>query len=445
MVQISNFPLPTFAPPSTTKRYTDSLRGVPVPLVAHEMAQFEVYPDYTEIKKYTGVLKPKNLEIFKERLEKAGMGEQAKDFQKASGALSIVCRKEDIEAEIRTPGMAGFQLLDIQDFSGQGTALIGILDVFMDSKGLTTPEKWREFCCETVPLLIMKKYTWRNDENFMGSIEIAHYGPTDLKDQQVKWVMKSGRKKLEEGVFTNDIPTGDVTEIDLVCVPLEKISSAQKLTFEITLPGTPYRNSYDVWVYPAKVKTAAPAKVSVSRKWTPNVKKKLADGETVILIPEPGALKETVEMAFITGFWSPMFRMKGRDCPATGKETPGTQGILLDPKHPIYADFPTEFHGNWQWWQLVKNCDPMILDETPVGYRPPLQVIDGIDRNHKLGLIVEAKVGKGKLLICTIHLPELQEHPEAKQLLKSIYDYAGSKAFNPKLELTEQEVKKLLK
>lgn len=434
-----------FEPPSTTKTYADSLRGVPVPVIAHETAQFEVYPDYTELEKYTGVLKPKNLEIARARLEKAGMLDQAKDFQRASGLLSMVCRKEDVESEIRTPGMAGFQLLDIQDFSGQGTALIGILDVFMDSKGLTTPEAWREFCCETVPLLIMKKYTWTNDEVFRGRIQVAHYGPADLKDQQVKWSLRGAGDAIADGAFRVDtIPTGDVAEIDLIQAPLNAITTAEKLELEITLPGTPYRNRYDVWVYPAKLEAREPAGVVVAREWTDDVKRKLAGGANVLLMPHRGAVKQTVTMAFQTGFWSPMFRMKGRASPATGGETPGTQGLLLDPKHPAFRDFPTEFHSNWQWWQMCKNCDPMILDNTPQAFRPTLQVIDGIDRNHKLGLICEARVGRGKLMVCTIDLPNLQQHPEARQLLASLQRYVGSDAFEPKWELTLSELETIL-
>lgn len=431
-----------YEPPATTKTYADSLRGVPVPVIAHEMAQFEVYPDYSEIGKYTGVLRAKNLEIFRERLEKAGMLDQAKDFQRASGLLSMVCRKEDIEAELRTPGMAGFQLLDIQDFSGQGTALIGILDVFMDSKGLTTPEAWREFCCETVPLFVMKKYTWTNDEVFRGRIQVAHYGPTDLKDQRVAWSLRAGDNAIGEGaIVVQNVPTGDVAEIDTLHVPLGSITAPQKLELQLTLPGTPYRNRYDVWVYPATIQTREPEGIVVAREWTDDLKTKLEAGAKVLLMPRRGALKQTVAMAFQTGFWSPMFRMKGRPCPGTGGETPGTQGLLLDPNHPAFRDFPTEFHSNWQWWQMCKNCDPMILDATPHGFRPTLQVIDGIDRNHKLGLICEANVGKGRLLICTIDLHALQSHPEARQLLASLHRYVASDDFNPQhtLELSTLE------
>jgi hypothetical protein len=148
-------------------------------------------------------------------------------------------------------------------------------------------------------------------------------------------------------------------------------------------------------------------------------------------------------MGFATGFWSCMFRMGNRISPL-GVETPGTQGILCDPDHPVFKGFPTEFHGNWQWWQLVKHCDPMILDHTPRQFRPLLQVIDGVDRNHKLGLICEARVGRGRLLICTIHLQQLQQHPEARQLLASLYRYAGGEHFNPVHELDLSTLEEIL-
>jgi len=138
-----------------------------------------------------------------------------------------------------------------------------------------------------------------------------------------------------------------------------------------------------------------------------------------------------------------MFRRPDRLSPL-GVETPGTQGILCNPDHPLFADFPTEYHANWQWWQLVKHSRPMILDATPQDYRPLLQVIDSFARNHKLGLIVEARVGKGKLLICSIDLPSLQGHPEARQLLAGIYNYMDSKWFDPEHELTAQTVKSLI-
>jgi len=427
--------------PSTTVDYSSALQGVPVPVVGHEMAQYEVYPDYSEIRKYRGILKARCFEIFRDRLKAAGMLDQAVDFLKASGALSVICHREDVEAALRTPGFGGFQMLDLQDFSGQGVALVGMLNVFMQSKGLITPEEWREFCCETVPLLWMTKYTWTNDETLRGRIRVAHYGPADLENQSVSWKISAGRKTIAAGRTRRMlVPTGTVTEVDLFSAGLSSIRTAQKLSVDLSVKGTSYRNSYDIWVYPAKVRATTPKRVVVARSFSRKTLAALEAGKRVLLIPWPGEVKRTVTSAFQTGFWSPMFRKEGRMSPL-GRETPGVQGILCDPKHPLFEAFPTEFHGNWQWWQLVKHCQPMILDDTPHAYRPVLQMIDGFDRNHKLGLICEARVGKGKLLICSIDLPGLQAHPEARQLLASILGYMKSKAFDPAHELDPKVVR----
>ena len=427
-------------PPSTTVDYASALHGVPIPVVGHEMAQYEVYPDYREIKKYTGVLRARNLEIFRERLKEAGMLDQARDFLKASGALSLICHREDVEAALRTPGFGGFQMLDLQDFSGQGTALVGMLNVFMESKGLVKPAKWREFCCETVPLLWMTKYTWTNDETFRGRIRVAHYGPKDLEGTTVAWKITDGKKKIAEGESRRaTIPTGTVTDMDLFCADLEGVKTARKLSVSLALKGTKYRSNYDIWVYPPKQK-AVPAKgVVTTRAFGDKERAALKAGKRVLLMPEPGTVKRTVATAFQGSFWSPMFRRPGKLNPQ-GKETPGVQGILLDPEHPLFKDFPTEFHSNWQWWQLVKNCSPMILDDTPRQYRPLVQMIDGFDRNHKLGLVCEAKVGKGRLLVCTIDLPGLQQHPEARQLLAALHRYVGGRDFKPGQELSGEVI-----
>ena len=435
-------------PPSTTVDYAAHLGGVPVPVVGHEMAQFEVFPDFQEARKYTGVLKARFFDIFKKRLAAAGMLDQAKDFQKASGAISTICHREDVEAALRSAGFGGFQMLDLQDFSGQGVALVGLLDVFMASKGLISPKAWRECCCETVPLLWMTKYTWTNSETFQGRIRVAHYGPRDLPNQTLVWDIQecpaSASRSARPRIFAQgetravNIPTGTVSEVDLFRVELARIRKAQKLVVTLSIPGTAYRNRYEIWVYPGQVSTAAPANVVVARAFSKQVQADLAAGKRVLLLAKPASLKQSVAMAFQSSFWSPMFRKKPLG--PHGVETPGTQGILCDPQHAIFKDFPTEFHSNWQWWHLVKNSRAMILNATPPSFRPVVQVVDGFDRNHKLGLIFEARVGMGRLLVCSMDLPALQKQPEARQLLSSILAYMKSAAFNPRQELDARTI-----
>lgn len=433
------------ASPSTMVDFSESIAGVPVPVVSHENGSFQVSPDYREIPRYTGVTRARNLEIFRERLFEAGMLDQAHDFVRASGALSVICHREDVEASLRTPGLGGFQLLDIQDFPGQGTALVGILNVFMESKGLITPEAWRQFCCEMVPLLRMRKYTWTTDETFVGRVEVAHYGPADLRDARVTWtVTDSDGKKLAARAFDPaEIKQGKVSEIDMFALPLEDIAVPQRLTITVAIEGTKYRNEYPIWVYPPNVDTSVPKGVLVTDSYAAvATQEHLASGGRVLLLPRLHQLPHSIKGGFQTDFWSPMFSVaaKKRGLPLP----PGTLGILCDPESPALADFPTEFHSNWQWWHLVKNSRPIILDDTPDDYRPTVQVIDNFVRNHKLALVAETKVGRGKMLICAIDLLGNQDEPEARQLLHSLLRYVDSTAFAPQAELDSDLLKRLL-
>ena len=431
--------------PSTMVDFSASISGVPVPLIGHETGQFQVYPDYREIPKYTGVLRARNFEAFRERLASAGMLDQAHDFVRASGALSAICYREDIETALRTSDLAGFQLLDLQDFSGQGTALVGMLNVFMESKGVIRPEDWRKFCCETVPLLRMKKYAWTTDETFIARVQVAHHGPADLADARVTWTVRGrSEKQLAAGAFDPvTIEPGTVFDVDMFSLPLRAIAAPQKLTITAGLEGTAYRNDYEIWVYPSKVDTSVPKGVLVTDSFTAaTTREHLAAGGKVLLLPKLGRLPHSIEGGFQTDFWSPMFiaaaKRRGVKVP------PGTLGILCDPRAPALAAFPTEFHSNWQWGHLVRSSRPRILDDTPDDYRPTVQVIDNFVRNHKLGLIAETKVGDGKLLVCTMDLLGLQDEPAARQLLHSLLRYLDSAAFAPEAELDEDLLNKLL-
>jgi len=432
-------------PPSTLVDFSKSMADVPVPVIGHETGQYEVAPDFREIPHYTGVLKARNLESFRDRLQAANMLDLSGDFLRASGALSAICYREDIETALRTPGFAGFQLLDLQDFPGQGTALVGMLNVFMESKGIIEPEAWRRFCSETVPLLLMEKRVWTSDETFTAEIKIAHYGAADIPNARVTWtVSDSDAPVVASG--TRDpisIKRGQVFPVGRIRVPLDRVQAPRKLSVTAAIEGTKYRNQYDLWVYPPKVDTRTPRDVVITARLDGAAQNFLAEGGKVLLFPRLDELKDCVKGAFQTDFWCwPMF---ARSAVRNGIEPPpGTQGFLCDPKHPALAGFPTEFHSNWQWWQIVKHSRPIILDETPADYRPILHVIDNFARNHKLGLLFETKVGKGKLLACASDLPALQDHPEARQLLYSLLRYVDSPAFAPKAELDGALLNKLL-
>ncbi len=110
----------------------------------------------------------------------------------------------------------------------------------------------------------------------------------------------------------------------------------------------------------------------------------------------------------------------------------------------MFADFPTEYHSNWQWWDLVSKSGAMIMDKLPGDFRPTVQVIDTWFTNRKLGLVFEANVSGGKLVVCSIDLQNnLDQRPAARQFRHSLLNYMNSTNFAPKDTLSIKQLKPL--
>ena len=412
-----------------------------IPIISHETGQFQTYPDYREIKKYTGVLYPYNFEIFRRRLAAAGMLSQADDFHKASGLWSVKLYKADIEMDLRTKNMAGFQLLDIQDYPGQGSAFVGILDAFMESKGITTPEEWRQWCSPIVPLIETDKLCYEAGETFKGKVLIANYGATSLRGKKMTWRISSDEPSFNEdegkiNIFTYNEGLLDAGELNLKL----HADKPAKVNLTLSIDGTEARNSYELWVYPRK--TVDKKNVVIAKDLTPDVVASLEKGAKVLWMPD--SLPYTVGGLFQTDYWN--YRMFKTICENNKKAvSPGTLGILTRPEHPIFKGFPTEMHTNWQWFPVIKESHPLVLDNFAKDYLPIVQVIDNIERNHKLGLVMEWKVGAGKLLVCMSDLEKASQYPEGRAFYQSVLSYMRSSDFNPQSEITIPDLMKTLK
>jgi hypothetical protein len=430
-------------PANTMTDYAEAIAGAPGPVVSHEAGQYTVFPDFWEIAKYTDVSRAYNLEQYRKKLADAGMLDQNADFARASGALAALCYREEIESCLRTPHHGGFVLLDLQDYPGQGTALVGMLDAFMDSKGIITPEQWRQFCAPTVLLAKFRKYTWTGDETFTADIEGAHYGEQDLPDTMLDWTLKDARgQTLTSGALPAiGIQQGGVRPIGDLAIPLASLTNLTipaQLRLDLSLAGTPITTSYPLWVYPSIVDTAPPPGVKVVRSFDAAARNALAAGERVVLLCDGRQpLARTVGGGFAPDFWNFQFF----------HDKPGTMGILCDPASPALAQFPTESHSDWQWFQMTLHAQPLILDALlPAGDHPIVQVIDNYDRDHKLGLVFEARVGPGRLLVCATDLLTLgAERPEARQLLASLLAYAGSDRFDPRTAMSVEALRELFR
>ncbi|MBN1108463.1 MAG: beta-galactosidase, partial [Bacteroidales bacterium] len=424
--------------PQTMFDYSDYISRFTVPTVSHEAGQWCVYPDFDEIEKYTGVLKPTNFEIFQESLEENGMGHQAHDFLMASGKLQALCYKAEVEASLRTPGMAGFELLQLHDFPGQGTALVGVLNPFFESKGYISPEEFRMFCNETVPLARMKKMIYTGGETFEAQVEVTHFGRQPVKNATISCRVRNAEgevlheeiMKMEEIIIGNNVA-------GVFAAGLGSSERAEKLVFEVSIEGTGFRNSWDLWVYPAEIE-ADTGDVFVTGKLDESAIRKLREGGRVLLltygrvVPDRGV---KVAIGFSSIFWNTAW---------TGNQPPHTLGILCDPDHPVFSAFPTEYHSNWQWWDPVAHSQAMIIDDFSPELRPLIQPIDTWFENRRLALAFEAKCAGGKLMVCSINMNDsLEDRPVSKQLLVSMMNYMNSGSFDPDTEADLEKIKDL--
>ncbi len=425
--------------PETVTDYRDFVAGYEVPVVSHEIGQWCVYPNFDEAAKYTGVLKPKNFEVFGDFLRANHMGDQACDFLMASGKLQVICYKEEIESALRTPGFGGFQLLDLHDFPGQGTALVGVLDPFWDSKPYVTPEQYRRFCGHTVPLARLPKRTFVVGETMSAAVEVYHFGPADLEEAVVAWKLLSEPDgPLASGRFpAGTIAAGRLNEIGRLDVALDEPAKAQKLRLVVGIEDTPLENDWDLWVYPSRVDTPEPPGVLIADQLSEQAVAELRAGGKVLLMLPSKTVRGDVAIGFSPVFWNTAW---------TRNQAPHTLGILCDPQHPALAEFPTEYHTNWQWWELISRSAAMVLDELPPQLRPIVQVIDTWFEARRLGLIFEANVAGGKLLVCSIDLQhDLQGRPVARQMRHSLLEYMAGGQFDPRVEVSVEAIRRLVR
>jgi hypothetical protein len=425
-------------PPRSDYDWTSRITDQTKPTVSHEIGQWCVYPDFKEIKLYTGILKARNFEIFQESLQEHHLEQYADSFLLASGKLQALCYKADIEAALRTKGFGGFQLLDLHDFPGQGTALVGVLNPFWNEKGYITHAEYSEFCNSTVPLIRFSRMIFNSDETLKATAEIAHFGPHDMAGVTPAWKITNAKDQV---VFSGtlplmNIPTGQLLKLGEISQPLSEIKGPEMLTF--TLEAGTFHNHWDIWVYPAQLPEKK-SDVYITQKLDAATMEILKNGGKVLLTPVKGTLKAekggNIAVGFSSIFWNTAW---------TGKQAPHTLGILCNPRHPALADFPTEYHSNWQWWDAMSHSNAILMSDFPADLKPIVRIIDDWFTNRPLAMIFEANTGKGKIIVCGADLlTDARNRPEARQLMYSLKSYMEGNEFHPATAISTDKLKEL--
>jgi hypothetical protein len=426
--------------PSSNYDWQNIIQWKGKPVISHEIGQWCVYPNFKEMEKYDGVLQANNLEIFKQTLTDNGMASLADSFLFASGKLQVLCYKAEIEAALRTKGMGGFQLLDLHDFPGQGTALVGVLDPFWDEKGYITAAEYKQFCNTTIPLARLSKFIFNSAEDFVATIEVAHFGPDSLNEIIPVWeiVDESGKIIVNGTLKKTSIPIGNGIKLGDIRYPLSKFNTPAMYTLEINISG--FKNKWDFWIYPYEnLESIFNEDVKIVHRLDNEAINFLNNGGKVLLTPIKGSIKPEkggdIAVGFSSIFWNTAW---------TSKQPPHTLGILCNPKHLMLKEFPTQHYSNFQWWDAMSYSNAILLRELGNNIQPVVRIIDDWFTARPLGLIIEAKVGKGKLVLTGIDLlTDAEKRPEARQLTHSILKYMRGNSFNPVQEIEMEKIKEL--
>jgi hypothetical protein len=418
--------------------YSDAVMSRNIPLIAHEGGQYCVYPNVLEIPNYTGNLVPMNLMVIRKELEKKNMRPMIDKFVMSSGQFAARLYKEEIEAYMRTVDFGGFQLLGIQDFPGQCTATVGLLDSFWKSKNIISENWFKEFCNAIVPLIKMEKRIFNNNEVISAEVMVNQFTFEDIHNANIRWqITYNDNQILAKGRFEDiTLKAGSQETVgNIKDIKLDSFHEPVQLKLYIEIENTEYHNSWDLWVFPHIDSVNIDRKIEdyrikVVHEWNELVQKMLNEGSKVLIIPKEESFinRPTYEGAFYPVFWSPVFFKSKTPC-----------GIYCN-EHKALQYFPTDRYSNYQWYHLLNNSFNFDIDHLQEDFIPIIDVIPNYYYNHRMTNLMEARVGNGILLICTMQLEEMEDLNEAKWLKYSLIEYLNKADINHIKQLSVQQI-----
>ncbi len=396
------------------KDYSPSVEGAAKPIISHEMGQWCAYPDFGVMEKFTGSVVPGNYEIFRENAKAMGVYPYHKDFCYVSGKHQVRLLKEEVEANMRTKELYGYEILDLHDYLGQGTALVGILDAFWESKGYAAPEEIREFISPVVLLARLPRYVYHSKEKVSVPVEVSNFGEKDI-NAQVAWRIyeTTTGKEVKAGFLkATIINQGENTSLGELELDFGDVAEkADRLTIELQLEG--YCNHWDLYVYEDAGEYTSYA--YTTSHWEEG-KAWLSEGKTVVFTPRLSELDyECPPTSIKNVFWNAQMG------PVWGRNL----GLSIDQAHPIFREFATEHHGGWQWEDILENARGFCMDGLPQGFKPIVRIVDDWNRNLPLALALEGKVGEGHLIMVSADLSgDFGKRPAACTFKRAIFKYA---------------------
>lgn len=439
--------------PDARSNYDESIKKLRgeygKPVFSFEVGQFEVLPDFNELEQFHGISDPANLRVIRDRAWEQGLQTVWKKYVEATGEISRIGYREEVEATMRTRELSGISLLGLQDFPGQGTALVGMMNSHLQPKPyeFARPEHFRSFFRDQLPLVMLPRYTWESTEILRAEVLMANYGKAGISGMPEYRLEvqpsgaagyscaggQPGNRVLMCGKLPETVcPAGMLTGLGCLEIHLEELEVEEPVRLNLIVRLKESENLYPVWVYPP-VRPQCPEDVYETAYLDDKAKEILTAGGKVYLSPPSTkeALPFSIQAQFTTDFWSVK----------TFAVQEGGMGQLIDREHHLFDRFPTEFHTNWQWWPMAVQRAVIL----PENQRAIITEMDSYAFLRPMAQLLECRCGGGRLLFSTLGLQNLLQYPEARALQDSIYRYMDSEYFQPDQTMELSVLEKLVR
>lgn len=414
---------------STKMNYNHSAKEVPLPVITHEIGQYASYPDITEVEKFTGLIIPLNTLAIKEDLKRNNLLSYSDAFLNASGKLSAELYKAEIEATVRSNEVGGYQLLGLQDYPGQNTATVGLLDSFWESKGIVEAEWFRGFCSDIVPILEMEKRIFSQTEKPEVNIGVRNNGASSYEKVRVTLELRNSEELIFTNIFDCSSIQGEYGIVGSAVFDFSSLSNTSNkliVSIKLFIEDKHYYNQWEIWVY--KEQADEMKGEIISDNWlSERIVHALEQGKTCLLTPNPNAVRNIQAGNFFPVFWSPVFFESKDAC-----------GMIVENNHPIFKHFVSDNFASFQWKNLLENSINFKLD-TVQGITT---LVPNFFNNEYRSNLFEVSVGEGKLVVCGFDI-DRDDYIEQRAFKNALYQYLKSEEFAPRQQMSVAELQSI--
>ncbi len=403
------------------------------PFTAHEYLNLATQEDPRLAEKYAGALQPPvTTEGFRAELARAGLTwEWGVATLEAGNQLQRVYQKRGLEQARLDPVCDGYIYWTIVDVGSPSAQ--GLLNQFWEPKA-SEAEYIRQFNGPTVVLAKFspKEQILRAGDDLDVEWWISAFDPEPMKGQDLAWRLeKDGAVMLSGTMPSIDAGPGELKALGKIHCKAPETTKPAKCELVAELPGREVKNSWDLWIFPHRPRSAEFGKglaasarlypllkerypglaradtnfdVWLTERFDTNAAAALQQGKKVLLVALPG-MAPGVQL----GWWAI-----------------GRQAGTAIARHPVFGDFPHEGFLSDLWFRLMGRG--LGLTNPALHRVEPLMVTRGC-AGYLLD-VFEANAGKGRLLASGLNL--VSDSPEAVYLLDQFIRYVRSPEYQPK-------------